>query len=81
MVQKSIKYVCDYISLYIVINIILEILEIKLISRENSSKLWAPGLWIKVQITWNWVKKLGFSYHIIFKNIYIDGDKRKIIVK
>ncbi len=54
--QKLAKVVGDYLGLHMITNTIQEILEIELISGENSAKQLLPGLRIRIWTSWNWLK-------------------------
>lgn len=79
--QKLAKAVGDYLGSQTITNTIQEILEKKSTLGENNIKQLPLGLQIRVQTAWNWLKKLGFYYHTVLKNIYIDCHKRKNVVE
>lgn len=64
-----------------VTNTVESILKQEATSGENHIQQLPLGIKIKVRTARSWLKKLGLYYHIVSKNVYIDGHEKEDVVE
>lgn len=79
--QKIVRVVREYLGFEKVTNIVEEFLGKEAISEPNTSKYLLPGLKIMIQAARNCLKRMSLHYHTVSKNVYIDGNEKKDVVK
>lgn len=70
-----------YLGSQTVTNTVEEIFEQEAISDGDPTQQLPPNIRIKVRTARNWLKKLGFHYHTVSKNVYIDDQEREDVVE